>query len=206
MSVVTGSVKFTKSGQGFPSRYKENVMRFNVLVALDKPLPDGTTEQRAYFDEGEQPYEGLQKGDRVYVMNAGTYKAKLALIDEDAAAPVQLKQAQTEVPNKQYQQQQHKQQNKPRNRYDVVDTTVDECAKYVRGASAVMLQCILEARTVRETIYADSQLTAIERAEYDRALAVTLFIKATEGKQPVGSELKTTVVESVEEDEDDTLF
>ena len=195
MTIVTGTVKYTKSGQGTPSKYDANVMRYNILVDLDKPLPNGDKQQRAYFNEGEQPYEGLQRGDRVYVMNAGTWQARLALIDEDAAAPQQVRQGQ--------QQSQPTNKKKARNKYDVVEVDYSKLNKFVRGASAVMTQCIMEARTIRTAVYGNYELTTVDALEYDRALAVTLFIKATEGMQPTALLQDVRDVEVVENQEDE---
>ncbi len=188
MAIKTGTVKFGKTGQGSSSRFHPDILRFNIVVTAD----DGT-EVRAWFNEGTQPYESLCPGDRVYIMDYHTKSPKLSLMDEQPEQPtfVPSNGTQTQVSHKSG-------TTKSRNKYDVVKTTVADCVRDVDSVAEVMKECIKQAGNIRNTLY-DSKvkLSGAEILEYDRALAVTIFIKATEGKEIVAEPTPKVVEEPV---------
>lgn len=194
MAIKTGTVKYGKSGQGSSSRFNPDVLRFNVVVTAD----DGT-EVRVWFNEGTQPYESMRPGSRVYIMDYHTKSPKLSLMDEqpEQPAPVSSNGTQTQVSH-------NSGTTKSRNKYDVVKTTVDDCLGDVEAVAAVMKACITQSTKIRESLYDCKKMTPAEILEYDRAVAVTIFIKATEGKEIIAKPKLKVVEEPAPEPEETT--
>lgn len=182
---VLGTVRYAK-GKGFESQYNpQGVLRYNIVVDLDEPLDNGLKQVKVYFNGTHPTYDLMMRGDKVMVIDADRKSPRLVQSDQ---APSPDNYQPNKVSNSSARSS-NSTKGKARNKYDVVQTEASECLKDLKAVAEVMNACIAYASSIRKNNYADLEVKDQQSLiDYDRALAVTLFIKVTEGKELITSD------------------